>query len=342
MLGNIDDIMLKSTTERDSSLDLIKFISILMVIVLHVSSNGFTSSESRLWNGANFFESFTRVCVPLFFMTTGALLGNLPCTFQSSFSRIKRIAIPLIFWSVAYLIFFHFLNNQKLSFLGIISKPAAGHLWYLYALIGVYITLPLLSILMINTDQRQKYYILFLWFVSCIALPSMKSYGLVVSSYLDLSSIGLYQGYFLCGAIIAKARKTRTTRTIAVAIYLLMSLMIMLFTKVLFDNEGLNDVRNYLNSSVFVCLASVSAFFALHGIRNIGGFTGKFIDMQLKYIFGIYLFHLSLIYIMGAVGLSISSSNVYYFIPLASITIYLMSLVACYLIHKIGMKAVIS
>lgn len=334
--------MLNSIKERDTSLDIIKFVSILMVVVLHVSSNGFTSSESRLWNGTNFFESFTRTCVPLFFMVTGALLGNRICTLTSSLSKIKRVIIPLLFWSVAYLVFFHFINKQEISLTSIISKPSAGHLWYLYTLIGVYLTMPILCSLLINTKQNIKYLILMLWFTSCVLIPSLKDYGFIISPYLDFSTIGLYQGYFFCGSVLVGIRSTRITRTIAMVIFLFMSLTILLLTRHLFEKDGLHDVRNYLNSSVFVCLASISAFLALHGISVKNTLIRRFIDAQSKCVFGIYLIHLFFVYLIGQFGFSISSSNVFYFIPLASLLIYIISLSLCYLMQKTILRPLIS
>jgi len=328
--------------ERDSSIDLIKFIAIIMVIILHVSSSGFSSTDSSIWNGANFFESITRTCVPLFFMITGTLLIDKPWALTSVAMRIKRLLIPFIFWSLAYLAFFKALNNQSINILSVFYQPAAGHLWYLYALAGVYITIPIIGVLYFHSSSYVKIYILMVWFFSCILMPTFKSYDLPTNESFDLSTIGLYQGYFFAGAVLSKLKKTITLRLISLSIFTASSLAILFTTRHLFIVEGLHDVRNYLNSSVFVCIASFSAFLTLHGIKIQSPTLKSIIAHQSKYTFGVYLTHLSIVYAMGSLGLSITRGNVYYFIPSAAVLIYITSLAICLLIHKARAGVIIS
>lgn len=328
--------------ERDTSIDLIKLISIIMVIILHVSSNGFSSTDSFIWNGANFYESFTRTCVPLFFMATGSLLINRPLTIQSSAARIKRLVIPFAFWSLAYLIFFKVIKNQDMDVLSIFLMPAAGHLWYLYALTAVYLTLPIIGILYLNSTSRVKYYILSIWFFSCVLIPTLKSYNAPTNPSFDLSTLGLYQGYFFAGAVLSSLKMPYKFRWLSFLIFLIASITILLSTRHFFVVDGLHDVRNYLNSSVLVCVASISLFITLKGVHLNSSVIKYMLAQQSRYTFGIYLIHLALVYAMGEIGFSISKKNVFYFIPLSAAIIYFLSLASCFLIYKARAEAIIS
>lgn len=64
-----------------------------MVVVLHVAAVEFHDFDERWW-ASNFYDSFTRTCVPLFLMITGVLLlgrqEELPVFFGSVFPGYCR------------------------------------------------------------------------------------------------------------------------------------------------------------------------------------------------------------------------------------------------------------
>ena len=54
-------------------LDYVRAIACCMVVLLHTAAEYVLKSEGVNWNFANLVDSFTRVCVPLFFMISGYL-----------------------------------------------------------------------------------------------------------------------------------------------------------------------------------------------------------------------------------------------------------------------------
>jgi surface polysaccharide O-acyltransferase-like enzyme len=96
---------------------------------------------------APFFDALSRFAVPLFMMITGTLIFDNNYKFHLKKSVLK-IALPLLTWSLIYIVW------VRLSSPNNISLTAAGkflfvrhldyniHLWYLYALIGIYLTVP--------------------------------------------------------------------------------------------------------------------------------------------------------------------------------------------------------
>lgn len=332
--------MMRSITERDSSLDLLKFIAINLVIMLHISTIQSNSADSFIWNAVNFLESLTRTCVPIFLMVTGSLLCKSKCDFKSISKRINRIFIPLLFWSTFYMVLYNNLFEGKISIFNILERPTSPHLWYLYCLIGIYITLPILCFIYKMANLNIKLYVCVLWFISCILLPSLKSYGYSASVFFDISTFGLYQGYFFVGAIISDFNKTSKIRCFAILFFMLNTLIIWFLTKYTHDHDGVINFRNHINSSVFVCLASISLFTALHGFNIKNRFVVKFLSSQSKYIFGIYLVHMTFYYLMVKFNAPIDH-NIYYLIPLSSLTIYFSSLMICLLINKLNLNRII-
>ncbi|HBA3819164.1 TPA: acyltransferase family protein, partial [Escherichia coli] len=61
-------------TNNFNSLNLIKLVACIMVIIVHVSAINISNISSPLWDVSNLLNSLSRICVPLFFMVSGALL----------------------------------------------------------------------------------------------------------------------------------------------------------------------------------------------------------------------------------------------------------------------------
>lgn len=312
-----------------------------MVVLLHVSSTVFSSSDPGIWHAVNFYESFTRSCVPLFFMVTGSLLARSSFDLKSISKRISRVIVPLVFWSIIYLIFFHFHDGSEISLLSLFYKPAAGHLWYLYTLIGVYITMPIICFIYQKGDNKLRITLAAIWFSGCILIPTLRSIGINISSFFDITSIGLYQGYFFAGAMATEIHKNTKGRCLSLIVFIIMSILILELTKSMFDNDGLHDVRHYLNSSVFVALASIGLFFFLHGLPIKNKLISLFIYNQARHTLGIYLIHFSFIYFISNSIFQVSSTNAYYFMPFISIIIYTISFSISLILEKLKMNRLI-
>src|SRR5262249_2400034 len=136
----------RQTPERDMSLDCVRLVAIFLVICIHVSAKGFALMNQRHWWAVNAYESLSRVSVPLFLMVTGALLLPRETSVSSILKRTWRVIVPLIGWSVLYLLWFKYTGiNYDDSVLTILKSPVVAHLGYLYTLIGAYLFLPVMA-----------------------------------------------------------------------------------------------------------------------------------------------------------------------------------------------------
>lgn len=88
---------------NSKSADLLRVTAVFLVILLHVAANAFHHFHDA-WEITTFYGSLSRVCIPLFFMLSGALLLKKTESIRLFFmKRAGKIIVPTMFWSFAYL-----------------------------------------------------------------------------------------------------------------------------------------------------------------------------------------------------------------------------------------------
>lgn len=125
---------------------------------------------------ASFFDSFVRSCVPLFVITSSYLLFPLRSSTGQFFRRrASRLLIPFILWSLAYaFIWGEPVDNLRALLLNF--NYSAGHLWFVYMLIGVYFIMPLLSPWAERVSRRELQFYLCLW-VFTLLIPFVREWA---------------------------------------------------------------------------------------------------------------------------------------------------------------------
>ena len=122
-----------------------------MVMVVHCTEPFYLGGEGSLiltkadafW--ASFFDSFVRACVPLFVVASSYLQFPIHYSTGEFFRRrAVRILIPFAIWTVVYALAWGE-PVQNFKDLVLNFNYAAGHLWFVYMIVGVYILMPLLS-----------------------------------------------------------------------------------------------------------------------------------------------------------------------------------------------------
>ena len=146
---------MSKTTTNIHWISNLRALAIFAVIILHTSFEGFYNYghfSVNKWLTATFFDSSVRFCVPIFLMITGALLlGKREELNVFLRKRFTRIIMPFLFWSFIYFFVFSINDFSKLNFrllLQFANSMRIGvyyHFWYIYMLIGIYLTIPILS-----------------------------------------------------------------------------------------------------------------------------------------------------------------------------------------------------
>ena len=236
-------------------LDVLRLIAILLVIAVHCTDPFNASPESRADPEFNFwgsvYGSALRACVPLFVMMTGFLLLPVKQTMPAFYrKRIPRVFFPFLIWSVLFDLapwfiqavggsaelvtrFFPWEPNPSASFGDALQTIAmipltftvyATPMWYIYALIGLYLYLPIFSAWVERASRREKRFFLLLWFVS-LFIPYLTEF---VSRYhfgtCSWNAFGTFyyfagfNGYLLLGHYLGKGNDWSVGKTLSVAV----------------------------------------------------------------------------------------------------------------------------
>jgi len=169
----------KNMAKRRSDLSVMRITATLAVILLHTCSTISQNPDIFKINKGQYLLFTTIVClmnwaVPLFFMITGTLMLNPKKKLSvrdAVFKYAKRIFLALMIFGIpmawVVVLITHRQISLKLILLGIldtIEGKSFSHLWYLYAIIGLYLIIPMLKPYVNSTSINTKRYILIVLF----------------------------------------------------------------------------------------------------------------------------------------------------------------------------------
>ena len=180
---------MKNERERVIFIDYIRIIACFMVMLVHASENfygadtsGMAGNVSMLANNVNrFWVAFydggvARTCVPLFMVVSAFLLVPIPSTeSMTSFykRRFIRIIPPMIFFLLAYsllpLLWGGMSWEQSVKDLMTIPfnfPSMAGHLWFMYPLISLYLIIPVVSPWLSKASTKDERLFIYIFAVS--------------------------------------------------------------------------------------------------------------------------------------------------------------------------------
>lgn len=166
-------------------LDWLRVIACFMVILVHSTEPFYLGGEGVYiaspsdYMLCTFINSSVRCCVPLFVLASSYLLFPLKVPAGEFFKRrAGRILIPLLVWIVVYSFFGAWQSasadaSDGVSFVSalcvnllrcIFNFPdPAGHLWFVYMLIGVYALMPLITPWAQKASRRELQIMLAVW-----------------------------------------------------------------------------------------------------------------------------------------------------------------------------------
>jgi len=139
----------------------------------------------------------------LLFMITGALLLPVQGAGRWFVKRRLRVVLPpLVVWTVVYLLEHAFLlhNFTPRLLTSVLFHPVEGLLWYVYVLLVIYVTLPLVSKCIAAIGKRGVEIVLVLWVLSSF-IPYQHGVFMEASQYSHnmFGAFASYYGYVLLG-----------------------------------------------------------------------------------------------------------------------------------------------
>lgn len=287
-------------SKREYWIDVMRTFACVMVLFCHapapVQSGGLVSTAFGMVN-AYLGMALGPV---LFFMISGACILNQKAAEEqvSHFfkRRFSRILVPTIVWSVIYILVEHFIWHEPMyegmsllhHLVMIPFYPQYGLLWFMYALVSIYLMAPILSAWLIRSSKRDLEVYLLIWSFTLllpylnVLLPGVikiiEPNGMLfyLSAWLWIAATGYYCRYYI------KIEKVRLWHFILV--FSVAPVTVLAFK--LISGETINNCLSI--ASVF----TTAGVFVLIQNIHFKEKQKKPVELFSKFSFGIYLSHM--------------------------------------------------
>ena len=215
--------------KRVQYLDILKAISIFLVVFCHFVLLAETFA-------ANVFMALCRLAVPVFFMVNGALLFARPFNMKKHISKMVTVYLVLAVWKLIYMLSIPAMTDTVLQANGIgeiltylflfgeLPGIVNGHLWFIDALLAVYLVFPVIRIAYDHqsghvTGRQITWFLAISCLVCTNGLYGLETLGdmlkdLGVPFHLSFNNLAAFQpfgkygnmlGFFLLGALLAES-----------------------------------------------------------------------------------------------------------------------------------------
>jgi surface polysaccharide O-acyltransferase-like enzyme len=297
--------------ERSVQLDLARSVATITVVMIHLNDRIFDPiapmATHEQWVLHAVLNAIGRLAVPIFFMISGSLViprADGTHILRFYLKRIPQFVLLLIVYSLAtnYVAFrmgydASFEPRAILSDLLVGHMRDAFHLWFIPALIGVYLAAPF-----INAMLRANASTL-VWYCTLAALLTMLPYtaGAIFTDRpwpIGLAQFfGSYLAYFVAGHLITNAKMTSRVPTLPLMLTAGAAMIGAICVQHHVSPPGQpfrHMVTDY--SSLFTAIPSVCAFIVLMRVQVRMPWLRIAIENFSRLSFGVYLIHLAILH----------------------------------------------
>ncbi len=240
--------------------------------------------------------------IPVFVMVSGALLlddSRRESAGQFYRRRMIRVGVPLMVWTVVYLLVRRFIDHEPLSLGRIIQLILTGdpyyHLWFLYMIFGLYLITPALRTFVRCATQGQRWLLIVLGLV--LANGYFQTDVLLWDNERSIFTMFVpFIAFYLCGYEIRLIDPKRVpSRYLALAV-VLSALYFAAFSGPFLDRAGGVGVRYLFDFfSLPMVFLSVAIFWAayLWDARRppLTGIRKTALEWVSSTVLGIYVLH---------------------------------------------------
>ncbi len=243
--------------------------------------------------------------IPVFVMISGALLlddARRESAGQFYRRRMFRVGIPLVVWTVVYLLVRRFIDHETLSAGSVVQLILAGdpyyHLWFLYMIFGLYLITPALRTFVRYAGQGQR------WFVIVLGLALANAYFqtdvLLWDNQRSIFTMFIpFIAFYLCGYEIRLIDPKKVPARYLVLAVALSALYLAAFSGVFVERAGGVGVRYLFDFfSLPVVFLSIGIFWAAYlwdagarGAWPLQGIRRTALEWVASTVMGIYVLH---------------------------------------------------
>ena len=302
---------MKQYNDDTQFLDILRALATVSVITLHVGG-GTSVRQDVITRGI--FTAINVWCVPVFLMITGALFLCVKeeLDLNKHLKRTFHLLALALLWNYIYTVLSLIIINRSINGGAVLLDSAkmvinadftyGYHLWYLYAVIGIYLMLPILRKWFTRSTQNEHTIYLLIFCLFSLALPSFVR----IAKELKIAEIGeiwdnnfhYFSGlivYVLLGAYLYKYKATINEKiVITIGAIIIALYMILGFINI----ETLNRIIRYDS-----CSSAVLAVVVFEGIREWSRThtISKFLCLIADHSLSIYFVHVIVIQVLRKV-----------------------------------------
>ncbi|TKI70155.1 hypothetical protein FC756_08615 [Lysinibacillus mangiferihumi] len=288
---------------RIQYMDSLRAIAILGVLLLHAATPYVVLYDKIAlfdWQTGIVYNALSRWCVPIFLMISGALLlGRKEESLRTFFKkRANKILLPFIAWSIIYYAWATYMWNPGYSLkeflIMFFNNQIYYHLWYFYALIGIYLLAPVFNIFVNHASKQMIAYVVVLWI---LFYGGFRYYSYIVSNEFTLFfPLSEYIGFFILGYYLATFELSKKWRVGIYMLGIVGALETILRTNVLTEQQGQFTSYAFSYSSPNVIAMSIALFvFVKYWVNRkvaSGSYeTSRIVKLIGQTSFGVYLVH---------------------------------------------------
>lgn len=285
--------------KRKYWIDFLKIIACLFVVVNHnliylFEYSGYNSFSHLFYS---ILMGIVKISIPLFLMITGYLLLSRNDNYEKIIKRIFRVLIPLVIMTIIYS--FLYIEKGNITIFGVFKQffkgPINASLWYLYALIGIYLCVPFIK-RMIKGFKDKDY----LFFLICfLILPSFipiieKEFSLEVSDFFVAGSFPLIVSYLVAGIYLTKIKLNKKYFFISILLFIVSTVFSIFYMYKPYLEMGILSYFYDSWNNLFTVLSGLSFFYIFRYVfenKNFNETLKNILGLGSNVSFGIYLIH---------------------------------------------------
>lgn len=331
-------------------LDILNIIAIISVVALHCNAIVHGNPMNRAWNTSLIVKCLCYFAVPLFFMISGSNLMKYREKYDTKTfykKRVIKVLIPFLFWATFMFIWKIFItktislesvNSITEIINAFFSNKEESTYYFMFEILGVYMIMPLLSLLAKKEYHKTLWFIVILFFVfnglipNFLLIADIKWYnglGLPISGYMMYAILG----YLLSNTDLSKKQKNM------IFIGAVLGLIYRYTLTFIWSKEAGYVVKTIWGYSSWHCILLASSIFILIKNLKINNKIEKnktlmqWITKISSCSFGIFLIHLIVKYYI-VLFLQINTAS-WVFRTFGIVAVYIVSLIIVLILKKV-------
>lgn len=323
----------------DYNLEVLRVVACVFVVLIHISNvycRSFPEISTASYVFSVIIDAISRMGVPIFFMISGALIIGSQVDIKKNLKRTLVFTMILFVWTVIYIVWNYFYIGRTYDFANFFYEPSKRHLWYLYALVGLYFAIPLIQTLFQNLSKELEKYFVITWAIYLIFIYVSRLIGIKIKYGIPIIGFSYYLGLFIIGYLIKKYINQIKLKNIYILLVLFSSIAAIAVMTIGASFTSGKHVDTYFQyGNPLYALAAISLFVFVYKKRDIKLIkTKKIMQFISEASLGIYLIQIIFLDLIRF-NYDILSLSAFIEIPVLFIIIFMASFAATTLLRQI-------